>query len=755
MALIWKKKKNATVSEEIPKKSKRGKKAKISGLATVVKESAPEPAVDLLEKNTPFALPNDVGWMIILINVDDETFGGLSTKQKNDADKGSIIELITGDYIQVVQTPTMIENGVLGIVPTPSTMERFSEFGLLVTSQLWWGLVQETDDGGIEVSAVEGEVEYSTIMDLVEGNTTLDDAAPETWAWASEGDDSASELEDEEEDESASELEDEDENESESSSETSVSGEDTTDESDGDLEQPFGSVGNEDELEDENEPKGIYDEEGGINYGALDEADSNENSIVYENEEEDYDDYEDEEYGVPDELYEGEDEELDEDEYADSYQQYVDENRSRVVTIDEINDNIVRRYASEDLDLQVDLDVFDKYFSDLAPAINLDDIPVDGWLGEQVADLVAQANAELAKLHDNHINNLRQKYIELASLHAESVVKTMSTTNEDVPYYAMSIAAHEDYEHDIEEANKEIRERRQEILDRFEKEADQVAEAAAAAAKSRYISQNKLHQERLLSEVSADVSRVAEDRYSQAKQTVLELRRNESQSLFEIGVTQIAKALGEVQDENHAAELEKLEEWNDVIFEFIDDNRKEEISRIEVLAEQQSRRDAVSELKEQYRVEREQLLSEQRERIAELEQAREIERNKAVAELKARDLHWETELKAANGRADRAGNLVDTISAQMMKVDESVRAQYEGRIATLEADRQRQIEELNSADMLQKRANRMMVLLIVTLTLAALAVGVLLGWSLPANGGGTTAMASPEAWVNFLPQSLI
>ena len=681
-------------------------------LSSVVKESAPGSAVDLLVQNTAFELPNRAGWVILLLPTADPAFGGLSAKQSGNSDKGSIVEQITADHIQVLVTARMLDEDVLGIIPTAQTVDRMGEFGILRSAPYFWGVVRVEDDGSLAVDIVETAT-YDQAAAVARGGLELAEALPAVWAWAGGGEAGSAAEEPLAPPAHAAASAD-------PADEAPVDWEDTS-------ETPFSGGGaDEPELEVQT-PAPLTEEDLEVDYGALDAESGNEDE--------------------GDDWMYGDDEDAQaapEGGANDDYLQYVDENRSRVVTEEEVRSSIVRRFAPEDVDVRVDMAVFDATFTTEAPVIREPEGGRGEWLGEQVADLVSQANAQLAQLHESNHAALRQQYVELASLHAEKVVKDASLSTPGAEYEKLASAAKADYDEDLASANEEVSRRRQEIVKRFETEAEEAGAAAAAAAKARHQAQNKLTLERVLSEVAIDVERKAEDRYAAAQSTLLDLRRRESAMLYDLGVTRTVQLLTERQFEQREAEAALLKDWNERIVAFIDENRKSDVARINALAEQQARHDQVKALTEQYAAERDALLREQSAKVSDLEAEISAVRAKAVDDLRARDEAWGHKVAVEEGRTAQANELISALTSQMGQLNDKIEGQYKGRIADLEADKASYSEELERAAVLQKRANHIMIVLIVVLTLAALAVGVIIGWAL-LGAGVVTATASPAS----------
>ena len=111
------------------------KKAKDS-LALVIDETEPGAALDLIRQNEKWMLPNGAGIILSLpvdAPIEDGGIGGLGkVSAKGDEDKGSILQRIADDKIQVFMTQDMLSHNILGIIPTEQSLsaEGMGEYTL-------------------------------------------------------------------------------------------------------------------------------------------------------------------------------------------------------------------------------------------------------------------------------------------------------------------------------------------------------------------------------------------------------------------------------------------------------------------------------------------------------------------------------------------------------------------------------------------------------------------------------------------------
>lgn len=153
-------------------------------LASVIQETEPGAAVEVMRRNDAFALPGETGWVVMLLPTHDSQFGGLNAKEKNREDKGTIINLVVNDDIHSVVTPELLDSDVLGVIPDADSFDRMDEFDLLRNKARWhYGVAAiEPDTGELVVfkvpaknsASARGDI-FSEVGDVLSGAADLED----------------------------------------------------------------------------------------------------------------------------------------------------------------------------------------------------------------------------------------------------------------------------------------------------------------------------------------------------------------------------------------------------------------------------------------------------------------------------------------------------------------------------------------------------------------------------------------------------
>jgi hypothetical protein len=671
------------------RQKKERKKKPNELLASVVRETAIPAAVELLRSNTPFVFPSGTAWVMLVLAA--EEIGGLSMRHGRNEAKGSIIELISSDQIRTVATAEMLEEEVFGIIPTDETLARMEEYSLLTGATYAWAVVWQKPGGDLLVDLVN-DATFAQARFVAAGITTLEEAVGKK-AWEEHSGlvadagtaDPAPALLDEDEGDA---IFDE------------IPGDEGADEG-LDVEPRFSDVVDDDEGVDaplfdgddvgtasvESEPDHDGDEV--TDYEGFDEADAG--------------------YGIEGDHQEPDDAVL----LADQAQ---------------VRDVIARRFLSDELDLDVRLDEFDATFAIGAPVVQIA-VPEGAteWLGDQVAQLNRQANADLMQLRSAHEVELRALYVNLMSAHTEQVIRAVATDREGSRYKLLKDAAEAEHQQRQAEREEKVRARRAEIAKEYEAQATKVAQQAALSAELQYKERNRSRMEREQLDSVAQIERDIEDTHAHNQQEILRVRRSDATLKMQTGQTRVFEVLAERQSEYLAAEEERLNQWKSEIQRIVDDNRKADIAQFEALAEHQRTTDEIGILRREQQDLLESVRSEHADRIRRMEDELERNRKDAITQMTTRDAEWQHNLNLEKEKTNFQVTRVTDLLKQLSTVEDSVARRYEARLTEMQADKEAYANELARASEIQSRSNKILVVMIVTLSLLMGVAGFIVG----------------------------
>ncbi len=661
-------------------------------LSSVVRETAVPAAVELLRGNERFTFPSGTAWVVLVLSA--ESIGGLSRRHGRDEARGSIIELIENDSIRTLATSDMLDEQIFGIIPTPGTLERMDEYGLLTGADYTWAVVYQRGAQEVQVELAAAAT-FLQAQGVSQGRIALKDVVgAEAWAQHS-GEASADDG--------------------------------FVEAADGD-DVDLGAVAAVTNAGSADEGDPLFDEEPAFGTGPDDDPDS----AAFDDDEV-LDSPAFEEAGVPGEVLDGPSGEI----FDPGDEAFADEAWSRpmedlveapVADQAQVRGNLARRFLSEDLDLQITLDEFAASFGVGALTVQIE-VPTEAtsWLGDQVAQLIRQANAQLAQLHADGETTLQTHFVTLMSLHAEQVIREVSIDRDGSIYRELTAGAKAEYRESLAAKEDTSRQAQAEILQAFEAAIARVGQQAAAHAEGQYRERNRARIQREQVDAVAAIEAKIENDYAYTQQEILGLRRKDAQRKMAIGMTRVFEVLAERQEENLAAERALLVHLTDEIQRVIDENRKNDISRAQALLTEQATFNRVSALEREQAEMIARLRAEHAEQLRRAEEEFERARQSAIEQLRVRDEEWQHALSLEREKSTSQTNRVTDLLAQMDQMDKSFSKLYDARINDLQADRQAYINDLERSNLMQSRSNEALIAMAVILALLMLAGGFVIG----------------------------
>ncbi|WP_434598388.1 hypothetical protein [Streptomyces sp. A5-4] len=670
------------------RQKKERKKKPDELLASVVRETAISAAVELLRSNTPFVFPSGTAWVMLALAADE--IGGLSKRHGRDEAKGSIIELISSDQIRTVATAEMIEEEVFGIIPTDETLARMEEYSLLTSATYAWAVVWQKPSGDLLVDLVN-DATFVQARSVAAGSTSLEEALGEK-AWAEHSGPVA-----------------------EAGATGTVPAVLGEDEGDVIFDEIPGDEGADGGPDDEPIFSDVVDDEG-VDTPMFDQDDAGTASV------ESGPDYDGDEVAG----YEG----FDETDAGYGIESEYQEAGDTVLLADQAQarDVIARRFLSEELDLDVRLNEFNATFAIGAPVVQIA-VPEGAteWLGDQVAQLNRQSNADLMQLRSAHEDELRALYVNLMSAHTEQVIRDVATDREGSRYKLLKDAAEAEHQQRQTEKDEKIRSRRAEIAKDYESQASKVAQQAALSAELQYKERNRSKMEREQIDSVAEIERDIEDTHAHNQQEILRVRRSDATLKMQTGQTRIFEVLAERQSEYLAAEEKRLNQWKSEIQRIVDDNRKADIAQSETLAEHLRTTDEIGALRREQQGLLESVRTEHADRIRRMEDELERNRKDAITQMTARDAEWQHNLDLEKEKTSSQVARATDLLQQLSTVEGSVAKRYKARLTEMQADKESYANELARASEMQSRSNKILVVMIVTLSLLMGVAGFIVG----------------------------
>lgn len=712
----------ATPEEGAPAPSKGKRRLRDNErLRSVVKESTFSAAIDTLQSNEAFRLGPDASghpqWLALLL--DTAAIGGLSEKSKRDEAKGSLVQQIMSNQIEAIATADMLEREFLAFVPTATTLERLGEYSLMTGAPYFW-VVFRSVDGELGFNKDIGPATYADALAIQQGRSMQEVMTASATGGVNPWDQVAACV----------------------ATAGATPGASVGRFGDGgvagyagqgEVDEIFGTAEAVDSPAAGGQDDGITETFEAIVEG-LEEDEGFYESLA---ETDELDDFEDDGDLFADDVtgddFETEVGPYDQDVSDRPFNPYEPRPQVEEFTPEEVRDSIVRRFLSDDLDLAVDLDEFDKIFGRTASPVfsgeRLSGIGGSEWLATNLAPMIEAADTELTAMRERHDADLRQTYIDYTSRHLQEVVRQVSLTDTDTRFGGMMALIDADRETARRESTQRVISRRGELEAKFREEAELAGAAAAAQASATYMSMNRGRHELAMAQVERDVEAGVEDRYQTERQQVMDLRRVDAELGLQEGKTVILEALAEDRREQMDAEQALLATWNARILELADQNRKADVVRAEAMAETLARTDALESERTKHRHTLEEVRAGHLAEMTALERRVKEVHEDAKAKLIEQDEAWSGRLQEVERQRNVAIGVSNDLQEQIGSLSTAMREQYEERLASMKATRDAYADEVERGAKATSRLQRTMVLLLIVITVCAVAVGGVMGWS--------------------------
>lgn len=704
-------------------------------LTLVIDETEPGAALDIIRQNTEWLLPNGIGVILALpvdASIEDGGIGGLGkVSSKGNEDKGSILQRIADDKIQVCATEDMLRHNILGVIPTPASLgpDGMGEYTLFDRAKFLLTSVTPRPDGTLETVPVhfdeatglievpDGDIDTVTLaqaQEIAAGTVTLASLIPSLWKRL------GGEGVDEE-----------------------VAEEDIAPEAApaAPTLPPTASVPSEAVEAVEGLPD--FDPDDIPDEPLTDELPSDEG--LYDEDDEDENPFDDiEEAPAPAPHVPTQTEEV---EVAPEVAP-VDE---RVFNKDAVRTAVARRFLDDSLDFAVDMTPFETllgYEVDTPAQFSLDHLDSTNWLDGQIKMLSQQANTVLADQRRRDIEELRNLFFSLVSRTGDEISAQMSTDEDADNTWAKTMAEVNGNETKALADLIEISEKEKAVLaDRYQQEREAFIQARIGEERVRYDERHKPALTRQMDDLEASIRLDIESDYEARRYEILRARKTSAQGAFDAAITKVMDHLIEKRAEQVQREAELIEKFRVEMSTFLDENRKEDIARTQALQEQLSRQNIVEEKSAEFAA-REQELHEQiareRDEAHKRVLAAQDEANKVLERMRQENA---AQLAQARAEVERANERVKEEAERVGVVRDEIARQFQSQVESLQTDKQLLMDQMDRENLVAKRANRLYIALAVLVALAFLALGVIIGMLVHGATGSSAHAASMMSWV--------
>lgn len=542
-----------------PKKNKHQKKAPLSYTAL-------EPFVDSLYGENGFTYSYEGEQLGVVLVLPFSEIGGLTTSKedKRNQSKGVFVTSINKGDFEVYYDEKLDEEEELVILANTESVDTLSDFSIVKDAEFRWSYF--TRDGEVI------ETDYvSTMSELMENRLDLENYFESVFDEDDEEDDIKSEPT-----EDLSEL-----NALSGLGESDVQDDNNSDENVVEVSKPvdepvFAPLSNENPEPVNSEQTDVFQEndfeepEFGTNSNDTDYSDSDNIDYGYSYDDNvDYDDGYDDELMIDDET--------------------VDDNK--------VNEIVKQVLFENDLDLELPVDRFRDIYLSSSDNLLIPYYTEDGsWLTQEANRLIHEANDDIRRkvLSDGDIAHAT--YVQLLN---DLAIKTSSLfdLNGDNEYVKL-ISSANDIRSDekgltLEEIETYIAKRNEEYDERREAKGNE----AKVNAMNTYDNQYRDKHDRQMAEYRRLELQEVDRRHNERIVEIKNQRRDSAQGYFETGVAKVLSTLGEHYVNIRKEQADYANAWGDKLLQFLDDNRANDIARVEVMQRQLKDSEQIEKLK--------------------------------------------------------------------------------------------------------------------------------------------------------------
>lgn len=542
-----------------PKKNKHQKKAPLSYTAL-------EPFVDSLYGENGFTYSYEGEQLGVVLVLPFSEIGGLTTSKedKRNQSKGVFVTSINKGDFEVYYDEKLDEEEELVILANTESVDTLSDFSIVKDAEFRWSYF--TRDGEVI------ETDYvSTMSELMENRLDLENYFESVFDEDDEEDDIKSEPT-----EDLSEL-----NALSGLGESDVQDDNNSDENVVEVSKPvdepvFAPLSNENvesvnsEQMDVSQDNDFEEPEFGTNSNDGDYSDSDNIDYGYSYDDNvDYDDGYDDELMIDDET--------------------VDDNK--------VNEIVKQVLFENDLDLELPVDRFRDIYLSSSDNLLIPYYTEDGsWLTQEANRLIHEANDDIRRkvLSDGDIAHVT--YVQLLN---DLAIKTSSLfdLNGDNEYVKLISSANDICSDEkgltLEEIETYIAKRNEEYDERREAKGNE----AKVNAMNTYDNQHRDKHDRQMAEYRRLELQEVDRRHNERIVEIKNQRCDSAQGYFETGVAKVLSTLGEHYVNIRKEQADYANAWGDKLLQFLDDNRANDIARVEVMQRQLKDNEQIEKIK--------------------------------------------------------------------------------------------------------------------------------------------------------------
>lgn len=408
--------------------------------------------------------------------------------------------------------------------------------------------------------------------------------------------------------------------------------------------------------------------------------------------------------------------------------------QEKALPVQEITDTDVTRaverlFHAGDLDLEISAEPFDVRIIGENGYIPMIEEREDEWLDSYVTQMIKNANEELRVLHHDNLLKSRQRYLSLMTNNAEDIADKVDYHNASTNFYKMYKLFEKQKEEKKDALEDQIAQKRAEMEQTWNEELERIKASAAMAAERSYIDNHARAHEAASREVEIMLLDEVEREHRDNLMNLNQLRKNEARKMLDIAVTETLEVVGRSYAEMVEGENIRRTEILSQISAYVDAHLKDAAAQNAVLAEAQRQKEEADRVTEEFKRKMESLSNDHKFTCDKLHDELDTARLHEENLVREYDLKLGAESDRYNELEGRYKELMD----KYVSIDKEKSKEYETRIVMLENDKRAAEEHLAHVDIVHNKFNRVSVAVWISVAVAMFAIGILSGNMIGAN----------------------
>lgn len=664
------------------------KKAIKSDMGEFIPESVAAAVVSTVKNNKNFIVTEHGKKYYIGMLLDTAKIGGINKKSVNDKDKGGVIEAIKSGHIDAYVTAELNESGHLLLIPTANTVDRLGDYGLFRRVD-GYEFVKLNDKLEI-VSHTETFGTYDEFRAIAVGNAKIDDyVKPDDVIKAGSADDPT-------------------------------------------VDHSFAAQVKE-------QVKGAAETAKNIAASAIEAAapvagkvvDKIKDKIAEGTGIKDMQDKATEEKGAETAA-----ETAPAETPADNQQAAPVESTSNepppedeeiVYTEMQVMGAIERVIHADNLDLPLSSEPFDQLFTLNNHLIKFDLDPRDSYVSNELNRLAAAANRDLSKLRADNLSRLRHKYFMLMAIRIEEIQSECDIEDQLKPYGRQKANIEASKNKSLNEIAGLVEKRQKVIEDAYNTRLEEAAENAARQARTDFKTRYQRQHNDEMNAVEGIIRAEIMANYNAALGTLYTDRRNDGLTTLDLNITGVLSELMEDYKKMFDEENALYIKYADEIREYAKQLHLDDAKKLAVEEEHLRITNEVNDARAEAAAKIALIQREYETAQAALEARTEATIAQANNETKVIKEQMEARTAVLEQDKERLQKQLDAAIERADKAQDVVKADYEHRLAQAQDDRDSWKQTLESYKEQHRHNNILAAILVIAITIAAVAGGFMAG----------------------------